>query len=114
MAKIPAPIDEKNVISDFVQDDLFRGDCLTTPDDKGSLNDLIGFYGDSLMEAKWTTGSSTMAFRFIDLPERSAKDSDRRALIAYFNEMDMVNEDISVSVWENGGWILCSFYFEVD
>ena len=110
----PAPIDEKNIITDFVQDDLFRGDYLTTPDNKNRLNDLIGFYGGSLLEAKWATGSSTMAFRFIDLPECSVKDNDRAALIAYLNELSKENEGLYVKVWESGGWILCSFYFKEE
>lgn len=112
MEKIPAPIDNKNVMDDFIYDDLFKGDFLKTPKHNGNLSNIIGYYNDKLLEARWNNGSNRLCLAFISTQENYIDYMvEMPKLKAYFDEMSQ-NGDVIVESFLSGNWLICDFYFK--
>ena len=63
MSKIPAPIDNKNVVEDWIYDEVFRDGYLETPWNRGNARSIIGYVDEILIMATWTFGDNHIRFR---------------------------------------------------
>lgn len=106
-----APIDEKNVCSDFVYD-MFDDGFLETI--KSGRYHLIGYYNDRLLEVTWHRKSNRMCFAFVDLQENHHGDEDKKKLIDFIKNVETESTGLIVEVFQSGGWIISDYYFQED
>lgn len=59
----PAPIDNKNVMEDWIYDEVFRNGFMETPWNKGNERSIIGYIDEILIMANWTFGDNHIRFR---------------------------------------------------
>lgn len=58
-----APIDNKNVMEDWIYEDVFRNGFLETPWNKGKERSIVGYVDEILIMANWTFGDNNIRFR---------------------------------------------------
>ena len=112
--KISAPIDNKNVLEDFIYHDIFNDNYLETPANKGSNRDIIGYYEGKLLGARWSFGGSRLCFTFISAYGNNV---DYMVELPKFKESfeDMINnnnDDLQVETFISGDWLICDFYWK--
>lgn len=61
--KTPAPIDNKNVVEDWIYDEVFRDGYMETPFNHGKSRSIIGYVDEILIMASWTFGDNHIRFR---------------------------------------------------
>lgn len=111
--KIPCSIDNKNVLEDWIYDDVFKWGWMETPKNKRGKREIVGFYDDYLLTATWLLGSNRICFSFIDMPEKHVTGAVRNKLTDYLR---LGNEDeeelLFADVWNSGSYIICDFYWK--
>lgn len=63
MSKIPAPIDNKNVMEDWIYDEVFKDGYLETPDNRNGRRSIVGYVDGILILASWFFGDNHIRFR---------------------------------------------------
>lgn len=110
MEKIPAPIE----MDDFIYYDLFKDNYLKTPKHNDKTCDIIGYYNDHLLEARWSNSGNRLCLAFISTPENYVDYMvELPKLKAYFDEMSRSEEsDVIVETFISGNWLVCDFYIK--
>lgn len=113
--RTPALLNDKDILTDAITSVLYDDEQpMETPDNKGCMCDLLGFFNDCLLEAKWSKHSNRLCLHFIDIPERYATQSARDALKTHLLWITAENEGLEMEITDSGGWILADFYFKED
>lgn len=113
--KIPALIDNKSVMDDFIYDDIFKDNYLKTPKHNGTTTcNVIGYYDGKLLEARWSSGTNRLCLAFISTNENYVDYmTELPKLKAYFDEMSRSEEsDVSIETMNSGNWLICDFYIK--
>lgn len=125
---IPAPIDNKNLLEDPFEDDVFRDFYQGSDHRKGNnKRHLIGtvsvdtdaIYFDGFVEVKWNWGSNTICIELIACPASedyfSMKDDFFKYYEGIFKEWECPdNEDLRIQFKREDNKLYVSFYFEVE
>ena len=77
MKKTKAPIDEKNVCSDFIYE-MFDVDYIERIN--RTTTHLVGFRHNRLLEVWWSYASNVITFAFVDLHNNKHTEEDERNL----------------------------------
>lgn len=111
--KIEAPIDNKNIIEDFIYG-IFDYNYLTTPKHKNSCRNIIGYFNNNLLEVHWTLGSNRLCFAFVSTNENYVDYMiELPKFKDYFEKMITENnEDIQLKTMFSGNWLICDFYWK--
>ena len=112
--RVYAPIDEKNICTDWIFDDLLRGNYLETPVNKGKVHDIIGYFNDRLIEVKWVDGDNRICFSFIDTPENHKREDDVSKLLEYLKRSESESDTVFCDIWVSGCWVICDWYFKEE
>ena len=62
MEKQYLPIDNKNIMQDWIFDDVFKDGFVATPKDSLTLNSIIGVVHDMCVLAEWRRGDTLLRF----------------------------------------------------
>ena len=106
----PAPIDEKNVYTDFIYD-MFDG-CGEFIEHIGKNKfHIVGYWNGRLIEVTWLRYTNTIAFAFVDLQDNKHTEEDEKKLIEFINDVDSQNTGVIVKVYRDNNWILSDWFF---
>lgn len=125
---IPANIDEKNVTSDWITDEVmadgnFSMNIINMPIRKG--NSYVGLYNNRLINAMWKRTENRVTFEFVDTLTNAHTEQDEIQLMDYlqYHLIDQSQYDgedsglIAKVQKEMVGeitLILCDFFWEID
>lgn len=117
MKKIPAPIDEKNVSSDWFYDGLGDIPCASIGISNGAFRKCAFYRRGNLWEATWCTTGNSVTFHvmsksfcrfnldeFFNYVKEANKDTGDDALIIEYNTERLYSE----------GVFSMSFYFKIE
>lgn len=125
---IPANIDEKNVTSDWITDEVLADgnasmNIIVMPIHKG--NSYVGLYNNRLVNASWKRTENRITFEFIDTLTNTHTEQDEIQLTDYLmyhlidqSQYDGEDSRLIVKVQKEmvgeTTLILCDFFWEVD
>lgn len=124
---IPAPIDNKNLMEDPFEDEVF-GDFYAAENHRkngkrhlfGSIDiDTDEFNASGYVEVSWNYGGHCVCIEFKAAPANEDFESMRKDAYSYYRKLFKEwecpdNEDLVVKFSENGHKLYVSFYFDVD
>lgn len=112
--KIEAPIDNKNVTEDFIYFDIFGDNYIETPANKNNTRNILGYFNNNLLEARWTFGFNRICFAFVSTNENNVDYmTELPKFKEYFEKMFTENnEDINLESFISGNWLICDFYWK--
>ena len=124
MEKIYAPIDNKNLMEDPFEDEVFR-DFYWAPDhrDGSKCRHLIGSVKtenyDAIVEARWYWGAHSIGIKVIGLQPSEDVDDVRKEVFDYYEQVFKSwqcedNEGLIVETSRALGVLTVSFYFECE
>lgn len=123
MARVLAPIDNKNLMEDAFEDEVFR-DFYWAPDHgRKKHRRLIGSVKtenyDAIVEAKWCFGDAAIEIMVVGLQPAEDYDSVRDEVFAHYEKIFKAwqcedNEDLVVETKRMLGILSVSFYFECE
>ena len=130
MEKIAAPIDNKNIMEDPFEDEVF-GDFYAAHDHRASKRrHLIGrkrvqnedgfdYDADALVDVRWVWGDNCVTITLLAVPRTEDWEDTRRHIFdAYKREFKAWecedNEGLVVEFYELGDMLNVIFYFEVE
>lgn len=125
---IPANIDEKNVTSDWITDEVmadgnFSMNIINMPIRKG--NSYVGLYNNRLINAYWKRTENRITFEFVDTLTNAHTEQDETQLMNYLmyslidqSQYDGDDSRLIVKVQKEmvgeTTLILCDFFWEID
>lgn len=125
---IPANIDEKNVTSDWITDEVLADgntsmNIIVMPIHKG--NSYVGLYNKRLVNAYWKRTENRVTFEFIDTLTNTHTEQDEIQLMNYLmyhligqSQYDGEDSRLIVKVQKEmvgeTTLILCDFFWEID
>lgn len=125
---IPANIDEKNVTSDWITDEVLADgnasmNIIIMPIRKG--NSYVGLYNNRLVNASWKRTENRVTFEFIDTLTNTHTEQDEIQLMNYLmyhligqSQYDGEDSRLIVKVQKEmvgeTTLILCDFFWEID
>lgn len=124
MKKIYAPIDNKNLMEDPFEDEVFQ-DFYWAPDHRtgSKRRHLIGSVKtenyDAMVDVKWCWGDNSIAIQVIAIQPAEDIDEVRREVFNYYEQLFKSwqcedNESLVVETKIVLGILTVSFYFEVE
>lgn len=125
---IPANIDEKDVTSDWITDEVLADgnasmNIIIMPIRKG--NSYVGLYNNRLVNASWKRTENRVTFEFIDTLTNTHTEQDEIQLMNYLmyhlidqSQYDGEDSRLIVKVQKEivgeTTLILCDFFWEID
>lgn len=125
---IPANIDEKNVTSDWITDEVLADgntsmNIIVMPIRKG--NSYVGLYNNRLVNAMWKRTENRVTFEFVDTLTNAHTEQDETQLMNYLmyslidqSQYDGEDSRLIVKVHKEmvgeTTLILCDFFWEVE
>lgn len=103
-----APIDEKNVCSDWVSD-VFD-ECTTVHTEKRGKNTFVGFVSDCVCICSYSFGNNTLKWQII-ADRKEDTESAIKTLSNRLQEYDKENETLQTEYTTEGNTLYQSFYF---
>lgn len=124
MKKIYAPIDNKNLMEDGFEDEVFR-DFYWAPDHRtgSKRRHLIGIVKtenyDAMVDVKWSFGGNSVDIQVVGLQPTEDKDLVEQEVFDYYEQVFKAwecedNEGLLVRTKRVLGILTVSFYFECE
>ena len=102
-----APIDEKNITSDWIED-VFECNCVFTQ--KRNNHRYCGFISDEVVIASYTFGDNTLKWQIVSERVQDAETA-KSTLLHTLKEIDKENEGLICEYEVQGNTIYQSFYW---
>ncbi len=120
---IPAPIDNKNLVEDAFDDDVFVDFYFANDHGKDGLRHLIGAvyindletYVDGIVDVSWNYGNHVIGIELKAVPGNEDIVQMRKELFAHYAKVfkEWENEGLVVKFSEIANKLYVSFYFEI-
>ena len=107
-----APIDEKNVCSDWVEDVFSYSGCVFTQ--KKSQHRYMGFVDDVPLYCHYTNGTNVLVWQFVGDAKDCDVQSAQSTLMKTLKEYDDANPELLQEFTTEGNTIYQSFYWNPD
>lgn len=114
--KVNAPIDNKNIMDDFIYSIFDDVNYIATPANKGNARNILGYFNNNLLEVRWTLGSNRACFAFVSTNENYVDYmTELPKFKEYFEKMiTEINEELNLESFISGNWLICDFYWKEE
>lgn len=93
---IKANLDEKNICTDWIENEVYNNNIINTPKDNYPTCSIIGFYRDCLVETSWSSKNNYVNFHFIQTNPYKYSIDDVEELIKLVNELTKDYEGVVI------------------